>query len=420
MGKRRVIKVLSPQFANDDHFLARFEQEAKILASLRHPNIVRVYDFERDHVPPYIAMDVVEGPDGEPSGGLQQLIQQGRLTSDEAKRLTLQILDALECAHGKNIIHRDIKPGNVLIDARGDVQLVDFGIAAVREETSRHLTETGVSMGTRSYMAPEQRDAKRIDGRADLYAVGAMLYEMLTGNKAEGSFDPPSSVVPDLPPSWDAIVKTALRPNPEERFASAAAMSQAVQEVDANNLKLPQGNANSIPGTEVTTPDGVCFACRCSVRNDATFCPECGESLVTNCPQCQATSTGGGKFCEGCGYDLSRYHRASKHLKDGLDSLALAMADGQKVEDQIEHARAATIQLQRASKDAAIVSQATDPLGRARELYARCAVAIGQEAYTAKQLSKACEHFGEALSCIPIQPLSGAKLQRLKKLATSY
>src|SRR5690606_31497266 len=141
--------------------------------------------------------------------------------------LMLQVLDALASAHASGIVHRDIKPGNVMLDRHRNAKVVDFGIASLGEiEASRALTIAGGTMGTVDYMSPEQSaDARHVDGRSDLYSCGVMLYEMLTRRLPRGAYCPPSEVVPGLNPQWDEIVRRALQPDPAERFPTATEMA---------------------------------------------------------------------------------------------------------------------------------------------------------------------------------------------------
>jgi Tol biopolymer transport system component len=188
------IKVLPPSFASDENRLARFEQEAKTLASLNHVNIAHIYGLERSEGTTALAMELVEGPT------LAERIEQGPIPPDEALNIALQIADGLEAAHARGIVHRDLKPANIKLATDGTVKVLDFGIAKAldtraisgpkaRQLTTPAMTEAGIVLGTAQYMSPEQARGKQVDQRADIWAFGCVLYEMLTGQPAFGGED---------------------------------------------------------------------------------------------------------------------------------------------------------------------------------------------------------------------------------------
>jgi Tol biopolymer transport system component len=195
LGRDVAIKVLPASFTNDANRVARFEQEAKTLAALNHANIAHIYGLERSDVATALVMELVEGPT------LAERIAQGPLPPDEALGVALQIADALEAAHVRGIVHRDLKPANIKLTPEGIVKLLDFGIAKALDTqrgasgsqspalTTPAMTEAGVLLGTAAYMAPEQARGKLVDQRADLWAFGCVLYEMLTGQPAFGGDD---------------------------------------------------------------------------------------------------------------------------------------------------------------------------------------------------------------------------------------
>ena len=178
LSRDLAIKVLAAEFTRDQEFVARFRREGLISSKLRHPNIVQVFDYSAQDNLYYIAMEYV-GPED-----LQAYLRanHGRLPQAEAVRLMGQVLSALECAHEAGVTHRDVKPANILMSPRQDAVLTDFSIANMQE--AQRLTQTGAMMGTPDYMAPEQFDAKQVDKRSDLYSVGVVLYEMITGERA--------------------------------------------------------------------------------------------------------------------------------------------------------------------------------------------------------------------------------------------
>lgn len=266
LGRDLAIKVLGPEFTRDKEFVARFKREGLISARLRHPNIVQVFDFsDRDGLY-YIAMEYV-GP-----SNLQQYIRQrgGKLGLGEAVRLTAQLLSALECAHERGVTHRDVKPANVLMSPENDAVLTDFSIASMQD--AQRLTQTGAMVGTPDYMAPEQFDAKNVDKRSDLYAVGIVLYEMLTGRRPfEGDTvssvmkaqlmqkpQPPIELEPTIPPSISDLILKAMEKQAELRFESAAEMRKALLEAvgpDMVDLTPPPSRVSLIDSGEVRAPE---------------------------------------------------------------------------------------------------------------------------------------------------------------------
>ena len=186
------VKVLPPEFGRDPAFAERFTREARAMARLSHPNIVAIYDFGQTDGLFYFVMEYIDG------ANLRQTLQGGKLKPDEALAIVPQICDALQFAHDEGIVHRDIKPENVLIDNRGRVKIADFGLAKLlgEEQIEVTLTHTNQVLGTLRYMAPEQmQDTHAVDHRADIYSLGVVFYELLTGDVPMGHFDPPSKKV---------------------------------------------------------------------------------------------------------------------------------------------------------------------------------------------------------------------------------
>ena len=174
LGRYAAIKVLRSELAHDSEFVTRFRREAQAVAQLNHPNILQVYDAGVANGVYYIAMGFVDG------GSLKDLIEQGPLDPQYAASVGAQLADALNYAHKLGIVHRDVKPSNVLMTRDGRPMLTDFGIAKALYESAA-LTRTGTSIGTPEYMAPEQIQGQPVDGRTDIYALGIVLYEMATG-----------------------------------------------------------------------------------------------------------------------------------------------------------------------------------------------------------------------------------------------
>lgn len=230
------LKIIRPDSAEDAAFAERFNREAKTLAKLNHPNIVGVHDFGEINVSAigdcenpntrlyYFVMEYVDGPN------LRELLLEKQLHPDQALAIVPQICDALEFAHNEGVVHRDVKPENILIDSRGRVKIADFGLAKLSERSAESFTLTGTHqvMGTPRYMAPEQMEGSRsVDCRADIYSLGVVFYELLTGELPMGQFEPPS-VKSGVDVRLDSVVLRALAREPERRYQNAAALKEDV------------------------------------------------------------------------------------------------------------------------------------------------------------------------------------------------
>ena len=225
LGRDVAIKVLPPSFTSDANRVARFELEAKTLASLNHPNIAHIYGLERGEGTTALAMELVEGPT------LAERIAEGRVPVDEALRIANQIADALEDAHGRGIVHRDLKPANIKLRADGTVKVLDFGIAKALDTlqasgpstaavTTPAMTDLGMVLGTPAYMSPEQARGKPVDGRADIWAFGCVLFELLTAQMAfVGEQEPDWSRLPaSTPPRIRALLLRCLDKDARRRL----------------------------------------------------------------------------------------------------------------------------------------------------------------------------------------------------------
>jgi predicted Ser/Thr protein kinase len=247
------VKVLRPECLQGETLVKRFLAEARVLGRLDHPNIVRVYNVDEDHGTVYIAMEFLEGE------GLNDLAKRKRLSPGEIADLGATIADALGYAHSKGVVHRDVKPGNILVRSDGKPKITDFGIARI-EDTAEHLmTQAGEVLGTPAYMSPEQVLSEPVDGRSDIFSLGIILYELCAGERpfrgdslgavfqaiTQASPVPLSERNPEIPPAIAEVVARCLRRNPRDRFQSgedlAAALRNCVRkenpvEVDPNDL----------------------------------------------------------------------------------------------------------------------------------------------------------------------------------------
>jgi eukaryotic-like serine/threonine-protein kinase len=256
LGRRVAIKILNDRYANDDLFIERFRREAKSAAGLSHPNIVSIYDRGEAEGTYYIAMEVIEGR------SLKELIlTRGPLPIGHALAYARQVLDALRFAHRHGIIHRDIKPHNILIGPENRLKVTDFGIA--RHGPSQ-MTEAGSIMGTAQYLSPEQARGAPVTACSDLYSVGIVLYEMLTGKvpfTGDSAIEiamkhlndypkPPSKIRPEIAEELDHVVLRALAKAPEDRYQSAEEFAEDIQRVDAG---LPVSPETSEAATALLT-----------------------------------------------------------------------------------------------------------------------------------------------------------------------
>jgi serine/threonine protein kinase len=234
------IKVLPTELAADEEFVTRFKREARMLAQLQHSRIITIHDF--GHTSDgrlYLVMEHIGG------GDLRSLLRGPGLTLDQALLAISQICDALCAAHRQGVVHLDIKPENILITQDGYIKLVDFGLARPLGADPDALTNAAIVAGTPAYMAPEQREGSG-DHRSDIYALGVMLYEMLTGKRPQGVFDPPS-VKAKIDPRLDQVVMKALQQEPDRRYQDASELKRDVESIRAT-LRATAGAAKRPSG----------------------------------------------------------------------------------------------------------------------------------------------------------------------------
>ena len=354
LDREVAVKVLPPWYAADRSFVDRFEQEAKLVARLSHPNIVTVHDASQENGHLYIVMQLVDG------GTLKNLLDtlhDSRATNGtfmdllEANRIFQQLASALAYAHEHGIVHRDIKPVNVLMDRSGRPVLSDFGIAKALVE-NKGLTRPGAGVGTPEYMSPEQCMGGQVDGRADIYALGVMLYEALTGRTPfvgdnyhaiahshiyEAPPDP-GVLNPSIPLPVRDVIMTALQKRPEMRYQLASQLANALelavnssyQQVSlpptgsfidrfptrpispsdyaarASGVSSQQGSSASDSGpysAQAVLKKFACPSCQSPNKPEMNFCTRCG-SHMNPCPNCHHANRARDRFCTRCGQHL--------------------------------------------------------------------------------------------------------------------
>jgi serine/threonine protein kinase len=336
-GLERVVavKVLPEYYMRDEQFLARFQREAQAIARLSHPNILPVYDFGQEGDLTYIVMQCVEG------GTLKDKMDQAP-SFEAIGDLLGQVAEALDYAHGQAILHRDVKPTNILIEREQRVLLTDFGLAKM-VGSEAHITTTGVGIGTPAYMSPEQGQGEAVDARTDVYALGVVLYEMITGRVPYRAETPmaviikhvtaplplPRTINPEVPDGVEQVILRALAKNREDRYTSAGAMMRAyrvaIAEAESEAAAPPPeaapgpgcprcGHANR-PGVRfceqcaapLADAGPTCSRCGHVNRPGVRFCEQCATSLVgagPTCPQCGHVNRPGMRFCEECAASL--------------------------------------------------------------------------------------------------------------------
>ncbi|MDN3023634.1 protein kinase [Streptomyces sp. S.PB5] len=265
------IKTLHTELGREQAFRERFRREAQAVAKLTHTNIVSVFDTGEDTLDgttmPYIVMEYVEG---RPLGSVldEDVRQYGAMPADKALKITADVLAALEISHEMGLVHRDIKPGNVMMTKRGVVKVMDFGIARAMQSGVTSMTQTGMVVGTPQYLSPEQALGRGVDARSDLYSVGIMLFQLVTGRLPFDADSPlaiayahvqeepvaASSINRSLPPAVDALIARALKKNPNERFPSADSMRDECLRVAAS---FQAAAPSIVPGAQTSSGAGV-------------------------------------------------------------------------------------------------------------------------------------------------------------------
>ncbi len=265
LGRDVAVKILPAHLSENAEVRERFEREARAISSLNHPHICTLYDIGREGDADYFVMELLDGE------SLAARLDRGPLKLDEALKVAAQIAEALAAAHKQGIVHRDLKPGNIALTKSG-VKVLDFGVAKLRDEglvdnvtRTTPLTSQGAVLGTVQYMAPEQLEGKPVDHRADLFAFGAVLYEMLTGKRAfEGQSQasviaatlredprPVSQLIPTTPASLDRVVTSCLAKNPDERWQSAADLARELRWIGGGTGAV-QATPTAVVGARAT------------------------------------------------------------------------------------------------------------------------------------------------------------------------
>jgi len=266
MDRNVAIKVLPSQLANSPEFAQRFQQEARIIAKLEHPHILPVFDYGESDGVTYFVMRYLD------AGTLSERMKSGApMSLNEIDRLFTQLAEALSYAHSFGIVHRDLKPSNAMIDSQGNLFLTDFGIAKLLESASPRLTQTDAIMGTPAYISPEQAQAGQVDQRSDIYSLGIILYEMVTGRvpfvaetplavilkHVSDPLPPPSSLKSDIPEAIERVVLKALAKHPEDRYATVAeflsAWKRALDDAKTEMRRAPA----TVVAHPVSTPQPV-------------------------------------------------------------------------------------------------------------------------------------------------------------------
>ncbi len=294
----------------DPQFVRNLQREGVAVHGLKHPNIVRVVDLDPYATPPYLIMEYVDGP------SLREVVDQygDKIPIDACVTIMRGVLQALSAAHDAGLIHRDVKPANILLNHPLDavagvveqaVKVTDFGLGIVGGHTTQSilqsgslLTEDGRSIaGTLAYMAPEQKEGGKVDARSDLFSCGIVLFELLTGERPQGS-DAPSSMRAEVPRELDEVFQRAYT-HKDRRFASAREMLAALSPVG-------QG-APPPPDLARAGVVDCCRSCNTRVHRDDQFCIRCGQQLVESVPRCRACQAfvhRSDRYCIFCGHDL--------------------------------------------------------------------------------------------------------------------
>lgn len=268
-GQSVAIKVIRIREDGSADAVRRVQQRVAVLSTLEHPNIVEIYGGFVEELEVCIVMELLQGQ------SLWRVMHRERLSLGRIRHLAMQVAGALDCAHGRGVVHRDIKPGNIMVLVDDQVKLLDFGIALIGSAAAAHAPTSARRLGTPWYMAPEQIEGQRVDGRADIYSLGAVMYHLVTGRPPFEGEDPltvafqhvhrapqrPRSINPSIPEDWEALILKALAKDLADRFQTAAALADALaalgtRETGAAASAAPPPRSSREPWGPTTEPAG--------------------------------------------------------------------------------------------------------------------------------------------------------------------
>ncbi|MEZ6186105.1 MAG: serine/threonine-protein kinase [Planctomycetota bacterium] len=368
-GQRYALKLVRAQGQED---LARFQREARVLAGLDHPNVVRLHTADFSARPPYFVQELLEG------GSLSELLRRGPLPAASAREILRQVGEGVAAAHRAGILHRDLKPDNVLFSAEGVAKVTDFGLA-VSGETRERLTRTGAVLGTPEYMAPEQAlDARGADERADVYALGALLYAMLTGAPpipANGRSlialltalqteppRPPSEFAPATPPELEQLCLRALAKDPEARFPTARALLEALERRSSGRGWGRRGAAAAALALAVALALGVWLSLPTRGAQEPAAAAPARVEPVPPAPRPRAVSEEGLRP----GFELQPQGARREVLVDG-DRLVVVGYEALAIYDGGSHRELSTVALEPSAEPERLVALGDERYAIARE-----------------------------------------------------
>ena len=325
LNRTVAIKILPKDLAKNKVFVQRFATEATVLANLNHPNIVSVIDRGCEGETYFIVMEYVEGETLK-----DRLRREGKLAPDQVLQIGEQALAGLAYAHRHGVVHRDIKPGNIMLNREEKVKIADFGLAHLaKSQGGLDVTLDRHTMGTLKYMAPEQlTSAKNVDERTDIYSFGVCLYELITGNLPLGVFKMPTEVDSTLDVRWDDIIQHSLREDANNRFASADEMARALHELATTpRITQAQREKEEDAGPKVRGVFSLttCPSCGHESAPRARQCEKCGatlEDIFDECPSCKVENRLDVEQCPGCGTDLARHRSKLRMAAQGIQAKA--------------------------------------------------------------------------------------------------